>query len=644
MSSKKELPKISIIMPVYNCENYLSECLDTIINQTLKEIELICVDDESTDSSLKILKEYQKKDPRIKVIKKKHSNAGESRNIGMEKAKGEYFLFLDSDDFFDLDLCKKTYERAKANDLDILLFGAYTYDNQTKEKEKNLWILDKEFIPEKDVFSAKDAAKRLFHMSTPNPWSKLYKRSFIMEKGLKFQEMQNSNDIFFVESAISSAERMGALEEYLVYYRVNQTTNLQSNKQKNPVAFLKAYGALYDYLVEKDLFNTFKESYYSLVISALVYNYNSTKTDEAKERILKYYFDVFLKGLKIRFIDKDLVYAKKKYVEYIKIIDEYVKKNNIDTGKISVIVPAYNAEKTIRKCLDSLINQTYKNMEIIVINDCSKDNTLEVLKEYGNKIVLINNEENLGPAGSRNKGLDIATGNYIGFVDSDDYVDVNMYEKMIDNMLDDVDLVACSRINKYKTYEKKIINTNKDTDAKLFTHTSNYNVDKLFKKSIIDKYHLRLPEQYSYAEDFYFGIRYKYYANKMVIMEDPFYIYVADSDGSITNSYKDNLLDIIDVLNDTLEFFKKENAFEDNKEELLLICAGFYSRRVKEFKNFKNKTLKKKYTDGFLKLFKKNFKHYKKTVNGFKVRYPRIYRTNKLLMKLYILYTERRAK
>ena len=137
MSSKKELPKISIIMPVYNCENYLSECLDTLINQTLKEIELICVDDESTDSSLKILKEYQKKDPRIKVIKKKHSNAGESRNIGMEKAKGEYFLFLDSDDFFDLDLCKKTYERAKANDLDILLFGAYTYDNQTKEKEKN---------------------------------------------------------------------------------------------------------------------------------------------------------------------------------------------------------------------------------------------------------------------------------------------------------------------------------------------------------------------------------------------------------------------------------------------------------------------------------------------------------------------------
>ena len=93
-----------------------------------------------------------------------------------------------------------------------------------------------------------------------------------------------------------------------------------------------------------------------------------------------------------------------------------------------------------------------------------------------------------------------------------------------------------------------------------------------------------------------------------------------------------------------MEFFKKENAFEDNKEELLLICAGFYSRRVKEFKNFKNKTLKKKYTDGFLKLFKKNFKHYKKTVNGFKVRYPRIYRTNKLLMKLYILYTERRAK
>ena len=213
--------------------------------------------------------------------------------------------------------------------------------------------------------------------------------------------------------------------------------------------------------------------------------------------------------------------------------------------QVSIIVPAYNAEKTIEKCLDSLFNQTLKEIEIIVINDCSKDNTLKILKKYKNKIKLIDNKKNLGPAGSRNKGLDVAQGKYIGFVDADDWVAPNMYELMSSKMNDEVDLVACSRINVTKSGEKPIINKNKDTDAKAFTKTSNYNCDKLFKREIIEKHHLRLPEQYSYAEDFAFGIRYKYYANKMCILEEPLYYYLADSEGSITNSYKRNLLNII---------------------------------------------------------------------------------------------------
>ena len=140
---------------------------------------------------------------------------------------------------------------------------------------------------------------------------------------------------------------------------------------------------------------------------------------------------------------------------------------------VSVIVPAYNAEKTIEKCLDSLLNQTLKSIEIIVINDCSKDNTLKILKKYKSKIKLLDNKKNLGPAGSRNRGLDAATGDYIGFVDSDDWVALNMFELMSSKMDDEVDLVACSRINVTKNGEKKIINTNKDTDAKAFTKTSN---------------------------------------------------------------------------------------------------------------------------------------------------------------------------
>lgn len=311
---------------------------------------------------------------------------------------------------------------------------------------------------------------------------------------------------------------------------------------------------------------------------------------------------------------------------------------------VSVIIPAYNAEKTIEKCLDSLFNQTLKEIEIIVINDCSKDNTLKILKKYKNKIKLIDNKKNLGPAGSRNKGLDVAQGKYIGFVDADDWVAPNMYELMSSKMNDEVDLVACSRINVTKSGEKQIINKNKDTDAKAFTKTSNYNCDKLFKREIIEKHHLRLPEQYSYAEDFAFGIRYKYYANKMCILEEPLYYYLADSEGSITNSYKRNLLNIIKVLEDMLDFFKKENAFEKYEKELIELSAGFYVRRTREFKNFNDKKLQREFVSEFLKYFKNNFKNYKHQINGFKTKYYRFYRSSYPLMLIYIELQQLRRK
>lgn len=311
---------------------------------------------------------------------------------------------------------------------------------------------------------------------------------------------------------------------------------------------------------------------------------------------------------------------------------------------VSIIIPAYNAENTIEKCLNSLFNQTLKEIEIIVINDCSKDSTLKILKKYKNKIKLIDNKENLGPAGSRNKGLDVAQGKYIGFVDADDWVAPNMYELMSSKMNDEVDLVACSRINVTKKGEKPIINKNKESDAKAFTKTSNYNCDKLFKREIIEKYHLRLPEQYSYAEDFAFGIRYKYYANKMCILEEPLYYYLADSEGSITNSYKRNLLNIIKVLEDMLVFFKKENAFEKYEKELVELCAGFYVRRTREFKNFSDKALQREFVREFLNFFKKNFKKYKNKINGFKTKYYRFYRSSYPLMLIYIELQQLRRK
>ena len=115
--------KVSVIIPVYNVEDYLKECLDSVLSQTLKDIEVICVDDCSTDDSLKILQEYANNDDRIKIIKnEKNSGQGFSRNEGIKKATGEYIGFVDSDDFIDLNLFEISFKKAKKLDLDVLLF------------------------------------------------------------------------------------------------------------------------------------------------------------------------------------------------------------------------------------------------------------------------------------------------------------------------------------------------------------------------------------------------------------------------------------------------------------------------------------------------------------------------------------------
>ena len=120
-------PLVSVIIPCYNAEKYLKQCLDSVINQTLRDIEIICVDDESSDGTLDILTEYQKKDSRLKVITQKNAGAGDARNTGLRLAKGTYLSFLDSDDFFELNMLQEAYNLAELNQADFVVFNSDQY-------------------------------------------------------------------------------------------------------------------------------------------------------------------------------------------------------------------------------------------------------------------------------------------------------------------------------------------------------------------------------------------------------------------------------------------------------------------------------------------------------------------------------------
>lgn len=243
------MPKVSVIIPVYNVEKYLRKCLDSVVNQTLKDIEIICVDDGSTDSSLEILKEYAAKDERISVLRQENLHAGVARNAGLVVAKGEYLSFLDSDDFFELEMLEKMYQKAKDTQADICVCGFDIYENGVfSSNHKGIY---KQFLPTKDTFAPEEIKEHVFSFTNPASWNKLYKLNFIKKNDLKHQTLKSCNDIGFTFSAISMSSQITIIEKNFVHYRQSENS-ITSKRGSKAVNILYVYEFLREYLQKHD--------------------------------------------------------------------------------------------------------------------------------------------------------------------------------------------------------------------------------------------------------------------------------------------------------------------------------------------------------------------------------------------------------
>ena len=249
-------PKVSVIIPVYNVENYLHQCLDSVCNQTLKEIEIICVDDGSTDSSLDILKEYAKKDNRITVIAQESLHAGVARNAGLSVAKGEYLLFLDSDDFFELRMLEDMYKNSKKS-VDIVVCNADIFDNQTSEHRKNPWLLSSAL---NGYFLSSDIDNIFSKLST-NCWNKLFRKDFIIENNIRFQNLISCNDVYFVFAALALSKDVFVTQTEYVHYRINTGKQITTNNGKTPYNILHALNAVKGLLIKTNNRNKINKLY-----------------------------------------------------------------------------------------------------------------------------------------------------------------------------------------------------------------------------------------------------------------------------------------------------------------------------------------------------------------------------------------------
>lgn len=225
-------PKISIIMPVYNAEQFLPETIKSIQDQVFQDFEVLCVDDGSTDHSADIVRRTAKKDKRFLLLKKENAGAGAARNYGFLHAKGDYSIFLDSDDLFSPLLLDKLYTLAVEKDADIATCNFSRFDefgNITQRKGTHT-----EWIPAGiTVFNYKDCPHHIMSVVNPTPWNKLYKSDFIRKHNLRYEEITSSNDITFAAVSVATAERIAYTTDSLVQYRIGHAGTISSTKTKN---------------------------------------------------------------------------------------------------------------------------------------------------------------------------------------------------------------------------------------------------------------------------------------------------------------------------------------------------------------------------------------------------------------------------
>lgn len=283
------IPKVSVIVPVYNAAPYLRQCLDSINAQTLWDFELICVDDGSTDESTGILELYSRFDPRIRVIRQDNAGAGAARNAGMKAATGEYLIFLDADDFFEPLLLQHMYEACVLGDADIGLCAADHFDEAAGQYQSEQGLLNVDLLPDKKPFSRRDCPDDLFQIASSSPWTKMFRRSFIEKAGLEYQTLRRANDLYFVYSALALAERIVVCDEMLVHYRVSVPGSLQATNSESPLEFYEALTALQQKLRDEEIYTELKQSFARMALGIVEYNIKAQTSPEAAEAVDKAY-------------------------------------------------------------------------------------------------------------------------------------------------------------------------------------------------------------------------------------------------------------------------------------------------------------------------------------------------------------------
>ena len=502
---------ISIIVPIYNVENYLRECLDSIQNQTYKKFECIMVNDGSTDSSQQIAEEYLV-DSRFKLINQSNKGLSEARNTGISHVREEspFVAFVDSDDYVYPE-CLETLIEHIEDDVDIIEGMIECYHDKIKVDNVS-HNFEKQILTTKDEKLGKLALNEL----RVGVFPKLFRKNLLTEdffpKGWIFE------DLAVVPELVSHSGKWIKLSKVLYGYRIrpNSITTKEFSEEKLDV--FKIFG-------KYDLF--FKDE--SDVTKLLV--------EKIKYLHLNYH--------DIEFVPENNQYKQLYQQEKQKLLSKIADYEG--RTLISIIIPIYNVENYLRQCLDSIVTQTYQNFECLLINDGSTDHSADICSEYVSKDSRFKyfEKENGGVSSARNLGIEHSKGEYITFIDSDDWVDSDYLEVLYTTLLEEGADITVSTYKQFnikdncfyfhifqRGYDKKTFTGQELIDnlqvLSSFDHSYVSSSNKLVKSRQLKT--IRFNEKTTLGEDMEFWYKLYLISDKIVYVNKDNYIYRTSSD------------------------------------------------------------------------------------------------------------------
>lgn len=410
------LPKISIIVPIYNVQEYIGECLTSLTQQTLHEIEIVLVDDCGTDNSITIAKTFAQRDSRIKIIHHPENHGlSAARNTGIQNSSAPFIMFVDSDDWVELDFCECMLKSIESHDACVAVCNT------------DVCYVDDSYHPNYGNFfklkfsSPAEITPQIIDSTNECVWNKIFLRKIIEEHNIYFPTGINNEDVFWWRLYCLYAKKIVAVPDYLYHYRQHSGSIMSKINSKIGLQIdCLNIAKLYYQEVKNRKGTTSSELHY-----ATNFFFNSCLTAFSRTEVNFH--------ASVAKVIRDFVNQEKLTNPYFSSNSEKVfdllqsLENSSHAGdtppEISVLVAVYNVKPYLKDCLDSLLNQTAQNAEFIIVDDGSSDGSSEICDSYqerDSRFKVIHHPKNLGTLLARKSAIKAATGQFAIFVDGDD--------------------------------------------------------------------------------------------------------------------------------------------------------------------------------------------------------------------------------